>query len=100
MSVYQQTMAIWASDSRISELMAACSPGDLSVLLMMLDRDDAQAMTAFDSPNSKLWACLAKKGWMQIAEAMAPDAPFKTETYKLTEQGCRALPIILHQFSQ
>ena len=93
MDYYESTIAILASDARIGPLFSQTSPGDKSVLHMMLDRDNGAAMTSPGSPNDQLWSCLAEHGWM-IGRDGLPESPVPLREYRLTEAGRRALPVL------
>lgn len=122
MSVYDKTMAAIAADARVAVLLAAISPGDKSILYMLLDRQEGFAVTAEGSANDPFWACLAEHGWMELVDrhemvdpeakrSVIPDAAvlltaarmgregstaaFPGFHYRLTEAGRRAIPVVL-----
>lgn len=96
MSIFEETIHILQKDSRIEAFFQAISPGDLSVMEAMLDREDSVGLTSQGSPNDQLWSCLAEYRWMTARGAdEAPNLPVESRRYSLTEAGRRAIPVIL-----
>ncbi|KKW91201.1 hypothetical protein [Sphingobium chungbukense] len=93
MTIYNQTAAVLAKDDRIPLLYQQASPGDRSILPMMLDREDSVGSTSADSPNDRLWSCFAEHGWMEPSQGGAPLPG--SRGFRLTEAGRRALPVLL-----
>jgi len=98
MTFFDQVIQELRSDPRLPILLSACSEGDISVLVAMLDTINALGTTTKGSPNSDLWGCFEDHGWMaksQTAEATETNLPIEMLSYELTDQGRRAVPIIL-----
>ncbi|MCW6534293.1 hypothetical protein [Sphingomonas lycopersici] len=94
MTIYQETIQILERDSRIKSLFQKISPGDRSILELMLDREESAGLTTEGSPNDQLWSCLADYHWMAVLDAI-PALPTDTRRYSLTEAGRRAIPVVL-----
>lgn len=101
MTFHDATLRTLTDDPRILAFYGEASPGDRSILYMMLETQDMAGMTSGGSPNARLWTCLAEHGWMDpVEDDGCPVTPgMETLRYRLTDRGYRAVPIMLATFS-
>lgn len=95
MTIRDETLQAIANDPEIALLHGATSAGDRSILAALLDTDGAVGTTTKDSPNAKFWHRLSEYGWMAELDAMLPVSPFPILNYSITDQGYRAIPVLL-----
>jgi hypothetical protein len=95
MTIREEALQAMANDPEIALLYGAMSPGDRSVLAALLDCDGALGATTEDSPNARFWNLLSKYGWMVELEALLPESPLPILNYSITDQGYRAIPVLL-----
>lgn len=97
MTIRDGALAVLAADPEIRQAFARTSLGDRSVLGTALDRDNSVMMTTKGSPNDALWACFIRHGWMEEAPVDAELQAVMPQAVRcsLTEQGRRAIPVIL-----
>ena len=95
MNIRDETLQAIANDPEITLLYEATSAGDRSILAALLDTEDAIGTTTKDSPNARFWHHLSEYGWMVELEALLPESPFPILNYSITDQGYRAIPVLL-----
>ncbi len=98
-SVYDEISKAVAHDPDIALLHGALSPGDRSILPLLLDNDAGVGTTISGSANDQFWHCLSEHGWMVQSNAAFPEAPAQMMNYRITDRGFRAIPALLYKLS-
>jgi hypothetical protein len=95
MTIFEEATEALASDPEIARAYASTSPGDRSILSMLLDTEGSVGTTTVESPNARLWLCLAGHGWMAKIEGIMQEVAIPMLHYQITDRGYRAIPVLL-----
>ncbi|MCX9145834.1 hypothetical protein [Erythrobacter sp. WG] len=94
MTIFDKVASALANDRDVEATYRNLSPGDRSILALMLENDAASGVTVAGSPNAKFWECIGKHGWMvEDHDLDFPQMPMLK--YTVTDEGFRAIPVVM-----
>jgi len=99
MTIREAALETLDADPAIHQAFAKTSNGDRSILRLLLDSENGVANTNTGSPNYALFARFVQHGWMTEERSaindQVPNLPEAFVELTLTENGRRAIPVIL-----